>query len=289
MSANAPGALRAALPKEAPLKPEAFDAIFSDLDELIIPGLSHWQSPKFFGYFPANSELSSVLGDYLSTGLGALGLSWQAGPALTELEEVVVDWMRQLVGLSDALERRHRGHGVDQHDGRPDLRARANQRIRARARRPAGERGAADRLRLRAFAFFGRQGRAARRLRPRQPSPDPVRPGLCDAPGRAGGRDPGGHRGGAETLRGRGDLGHHGDHRARPDRGDRGGREAARPLAARRRGDGRLGDDPTGMPVDVARRRGGGFLGVQPAQMARRRVRLLALLRPRSPASRSAS
>src|SRR5271156_6132256 len=101
MSANAPGALRAALPKQAPLKPEGFDAIFGDLDELIIPGLSHWQSPRFFGYFPANSELSSVLGDYLSTGLGALGLSWQAAPALTELEEVVVDWMRQLVGLSD--------------------------------------------------------------------------------------------------------------------------------------------------------------------------------------------
>ena len=154
MSANAPGALRAALPKEAPLKPEGFDAIFSDLDELIIPGLSHWQSPKFFGYFPANSELSSVLGDYLSTGLGALGLSWQAGPALTELEEVVVDWMRQLVGLSDALERRHPGHGVDQHDGRADLRARADQRLRARARRPAGERGAADRLCLRAFAYL---------------------------------------------------------------------------------------------------------------------------------------
>jgi aromatic-L-amino-acid decarboxylase len=102
MSANAPGALRAALPKAPPPKPEPFEAVFRDLDELIMPGLSHWQSPKFFGYFPANSELSSVLGDYLSTGLGALGLSWQAGPALTELEEVVVDWMRQLVGLSDA-------------------------------------------------------------------------------------------------------------------------------------------------------------------------------------------
>jgi aromatic-L-amino-acid/L-tryptophan decarboxylase len=101
MSANAPGALRAALPKEPPREAESFDAIFSDLDELIIPGLSHWQSPRFFGYFPANSELSSVLGDYLSTGLGALGLSWQAAPALTELEEVVVDWMRQLVGLSE--------------------------------------------------------------------------------------------------------------------------------------------------------------------------------------------
>src|SRR5207244_367499 len=66
------------------------------------PGLTQWQHPSFFGYFPANSELSSVLGDYLSTGLGALGLSWQASPALSELEEVVVDWMRQLLGLSEA-------------------------------------------------------------------------------------------------------------------------------------------------------------------------------------------
>ncbi|HMD81773.1 MAG TPA: pyridoxal-dependent decarboxylase, partial [Anaerolineales bacterium] len=63
---------------------------------------SHWQHPSFFGYFPANAELSSVLGDYLSTGLGVLGLSWQSSPALTELEEVVTDWMRQMVGLSES-------------------------------------------------------------------------------------------------------------------------------------------------------------------------------------------
>ena len=75
----------------------------SDLDALILPGLSHFNHPAFFGYFPANSELSSVLGDYLSTGLGALGLTWQAAPALTELEEVVVDWMRQLVGLPETF------------------------------------------------------------------------------------------------------------------------------------------------------------------------------------------
>jgi aromatic-L-amino-acid decarboxylase len=72
-----------------------------DLDRVILPGLSHWQSPRFFGYFPSNGELSSVLGDYLSTGLGVLGLSWQSSPALTEVEEVVTDWMRQMVGLSD--------------------------------------------------------------------------------------------------------------------------------------------------------------------------------------------
>ena len=99
MAQVAPGAVRAALPKAAPAAPEPFEAIFRDLDALILPGLSHFGHPGFFGYFPANSELSSVLGDYLSTGLGALGLSWQSAPALTELEEVVTDWMRQLVGL----------------------------------------------------------------------------------------------------------------------------------------------------------------------------------------------
>ena len=97
-----PGAIGAALPKSPPAGPEAFEGIFSDLEEIILPGLSHWQSPNFFGYFPANSELASVLGDYLSTGLGVLGLSWQSSPALTEVEEVVTDWMRQMVGLSDS-------------------------------------------------------------------------------------------------------------------------------------------------------------------------------------------
>ena len=82
--------------------PETFEAILGDLDRVILPGLSHWQHPRFFGYFPSNGELASVLGDYLSTGLGVLGLSWQSSPALTEVEEVVTDWMRQMVGLSPA-------------------------------------------------------------------------------------------------------------------------------------------------------------------------------------------
>lgn len=97
-----PGEVRAQLPAAPPSEPENFSAIFRDLDETIMPGLSHWQHPQFFGYFPANSELASVLGDYLSTGLGVLGLSWQSSPALSELEEVVTDWMRQMVGLSPA-------------------------------------------------------------------------------------------------------------------------------------------------------------------------------------------
>jgi aromatic-L-amino-acid decarboxylase len=102
MARTAPGEIRAQLPAAPPDNPESFDAIFSDLEKLIVPGLSHWQHPSFFGYFPCNGLLSSVLGDYASTGLGVLGLSWQSSPALTELEEVTTDWMRQMVGLSNA-------------------------------------------------------------------------------------------------------------------------------------------------------------------------------------------
>jgi aromatic-L-amino-acid decarboxylase len=102
MSRAAPGDIKSRLPTAPPQAPEGFEAVLRDLDQVILPGLSHWQHPRFFGYFPSNGELSSVLGDYLSTGLGVLGLSWQSSPALTEVEEVVTDWMRQMVGLSDA-------------------------------------------------------------------------------------------------------------------------------------------------------------------------------------------
>src|SRR6266699_5376862 len=101
MARTAPGEVKARLPSDPPESSEPFDQIFRDLDEIILPGLSNWQDPRFFGYFPANALLSSVLGDYLSSGLGVLGLSWQSSPALTELEEVVTDWARQMVGLSD--------------------------------------------------------------------------------------------------------------------------------------------------------------------------------------------
>src|ERR1700737_2452552 len=100
MARTAPGEVKACLPSDPPESPEAFDKILRDLDEIILPGLSHWQHPRFFGYFPANALLTSVLGDTLSTGLGVLGLSWQSSPALTELEEVVTDWMRRMMGLS---------------------------------------------------------------------------------------------------------------------------------------------------------------------------------------------
>ncbi len=97
-----PGDVLAALPAAAPEHPEGFDAVLRDLDAVLLPALSHWQHPRFFAYFPSNGDLASVLGDFLSTGLGALGLSWQTAPALTELEQRATEWLAQLCGLSPA-------------------------------------------------------------------------------------------------------------------------------------------------------------------------------------------
>lgn len=97
-----PGAVKARLPAAPPAEPEPFERVLADVDDVLVPGLTLWSHPRFFGFFPSNGELSSVLGDYLSTGLGVLGLSWQASPALSELEEVTVDWLRQMTGLSPA-------------------------------------------------------------------------------------------------------------------------------------------------------------------------------------------
>ena len=102
MARTEPGDVKKLLPAQPPEQPEPFAAIVGDLDRIIVPGLSHWQHPAFFGYFPCNGTLASVLGDYVSTGLGVLGLAWQSSPALTELEEVVTDWMRGMLGLSTA-------------------------------------------------------------------------------------------------------------------------------------------------------------------------------------------
>jgi aromatic-L-amino-acid decarboxylase len=108
MSQVAPGDIKRQLPSSPPSQPEPFAEVMKDLDRVVLPGLSHWQHPSFFGYFPAGGQLSSVLADVASTGLGVLGVSWQSSPALTEVEEVVTDWVRQMLGLSPAW------HGVIQ-------------------------------------------------------------------------------------------------------------------------------------------------------------------------------
>jgi aromatic-L-amino-acid decarboxylase len=97
-----PGALAAALPPAPPEDAEPFENILADLDRLVLPATTHWQHPGFFAFFPSNGDLASVLGDFVSTGLGVVGLSWQACPSLTEIEQVATGWLRGMMGLSDA-------------------------------------------------------------------------------------------------------------------------------------------------------------------------------------------
>ncbi len=97
-----PGQVAAALPSEAPELPEAFADVMADLDRVVVPGVTQTQHPAFYGWFPSNASLSSVLGDLASGGIAALGITWQSAPALTEVEQVVTDWMRKLTGLSPA-------------------------------------------------------------------------------------------------------------------------------------------------------------------------------------------
>ena len=97
--AIAPGDVRARLPEHAPTEPEPWDAVRRDLDEVIVPGLVHWQHPSFFAYFPSNTSYPSILGELLAAGLGVQGMSWVTGPACTELETLVLDWMVELLDL----------------------------------------------------------------------------------------------------------------------------------------------------------------------------------------------
>ncbi len=100
MAPVAPGDVRGRLPAEPPLDAQPLEDVLADLSNIILPGCTHWQDPRFFAYFPSNSSLAAVLGDLASTGLAQLGLNWQASPALTELEDLTTDWLRQMMGLS---------------------------------------------------------------------------------------------------------------------------------------------------------------------------------------------
>ena len=94
-----PGEIRARLPATAPERPESFDELMRDLDEIVMPGITHWQSPGWFGYFPANGSPPSILAELVSAGLGAQGMLWSTSPALTEVESHVLDWLVDLLGL----------------------------------------------------------------------------------------------------------------------------------------------------------------------------------------------
>ena len=104
-----PGAIRAALPPAPPEEGEPFSALLDDLDEILLPGLTHWQSPRFFAYFATTGAEPGVLAELLIAGLNQVGILWRTSPALQELEELTVDWLRQLVGLPAEF----RGHIED--------------------------------------------------------------------------------------------------------------------------------------------------------------------------------
>jgi aromatic-L-amino-acid decarboxylase len=103
MSRVQPGEVAAQLPAEPPLHGEGLGDIVADLERIVMPGITHWNHPGWFAYFPSNADLASVLADLVSSGLGSNGMNWQASPACTEVEDVVMDWLRQMTGLSEAF------------------------------------------------------------------------------------------------------------------------------------------------------------------------------------------
>ena len=109
-----PGWVRGQLSPHAPDAPEPLDAVLADIDRVILPGLTHWQHPGFFAYFPASTSGPSILGELLAAGLGVQGMLWATSPACTELETLVLDWLRELLGLPERFSSSGAGGGVIQ-------------------------------------------------------------------------------------------------------------------------------------------------------------------------------
>jgi len=109
-----PGETAALLPERAPEHAEPWEAVVADIERVILPGLTHWQSPAFFGYFPANISPPAVLGELLSAGLGVQGMLWATSPACTEVETRVLDWMAHAIGLPERFLSSGPGGGVIQ-------------------------------------------------------------------------------------------------------------------------------------------------------------------------------
>jgi aromatic-L-amino-acid/L-tryptophan decarboxylase len=109
-----PGQIRAKLPANPPAHGEPFDDVLKDVGELILPGITHWQSPNFFAYFPCNASGPAILGDLLSSGLGVQGMLWSTSPACTELETHVLDWLVEMLGLPVKFLSSSAGGGVIQ-------------------------------------------------------------------------------------------------------------------------------------------------------------------------------
>ena len=107
-----PGAVRAQLPSAAPLHSESLEQLIADLDQIIVPALTHWQSPNFYAYFPANHSVPSIMGELVSAVLGVQGMLWVTSPACTELEAHMLDWLADLCGLPTRFKSTGTGGGV---------------------------------------------------------------------------------------------------------------------------------------------------------------------------------
>ena len=104
MSQVKPGEIKAMLPSNPPAQPEPMENIFRDFKKIILPGITHWQHPSWFAYFPANNSPASVLGEILTAGIGVQCMIWQTSPAAEELEDLVLDWLRQMLGLPEGMD-----------------------------------------------------------------------------------------------------------------------------------------------------------------------------------------
>jgi len=109
-----PGEIKNQLPSLAPMESETMEQIMADVNSIIMPGITHWQSPNFFAYFPSNSSGPSVLGDLLSSGLGVQGMLWATSPACTELETQVLDWLAEMLQLPEKFKSTSAGGAVIQ-------------------------------------------------------------------------------------------------------------------------------------------------------------------------------
>jgi aromatic-L-amino-acid/L-tryptophan decarboxylase len=109
-----PGDIRAMLPEHAPEHSEDFGEVLADLDRVVMPGLTHWQSPGWFAYFPANASFPAILGELAAAGLAQQGMLWATSPATTEIESAVLDWLVDLMGLPDSWKTTRQGGGVMQ-------------------------------------------------------------------------------------------------------------------------------------------------------------------------------
>ena len=109
-----PGQIREALPPDPPARGEAFEAILADVEKLILPGITHWQSPDFFAFFPANTSGPAILGELLAAGLGVQGMLWATSPSCTELETHVLDWVADMLDLPEGFKSTGSGGGVIQ-------------------------------------------------------------------------------------------------------------------------------------------------------------------------------